>query len=150
MKLKKIISKLIFILGICLVLFPIISKIISNSSQTTVINNYNKEVLQMPNDDVKELQKKAQNFNDNLYKNNLFDSSLSQDNINSLDFSKVNILAYISIPKISLELPIYEGSSDNVLSLGIGHLSNTSLPVGGVNTHCVLVRSYWSYKFYFI
>lgn len=104
----------------------------------------------MTNEDVKKITKDAQNFNDNLYKNNLFDSSLSQDNINSLDLSKTNILAYISIPKISLNLPIYEGANDSVLSIGIGHLSNTSLPVGGLNTHCVLVRTYRAYKFYFI
>lgn len=35
-------------------------------------------------------------------------------------------------------LPIYHGTSEGVLQSGIGHLGNTSLPIGGENTHAVL------------
>lgn len=48
------------------------------------------------------------------------------------------IMGIIKIPKISLELPIYHGSSAQVLNNGIGHLHGTSLPVGGMDTHTVL------------
>jgi len=50
-----------------------------------------------------------------------------------------NCLGYIDIPKINVYLPIYEGTSDKVLLQGIGHLKNTSLPIGGKNTNSVLV-----------
>lgn len=46
--------------------------------------------------------------------------------------------AYIIIPKISLEMPIYHGADDAVLSAGVGHLEWSSLPVGGASTHAVL------------
>ena len=49
-----------------------------------------------------------------------------------------NTMGYISIPKINVELPIYHGTSDNILKNGVGHLEGTSLPIGGKNTHCVL------------
>ena len=36
------------------------------------------------------------------------------------------------------ELPVYHGTSDGVLSVAVGHLQGSSLPVGGENTHCVV------------
>lgn len=36
-------------------------------------------------------------------------------------------------------MPIYHGTTDEILAKGIGHMENTSLPVGGKNTHSVLV-----------
>ncbi len=44
----------------------------------------------------------------------------------------------IQIPSIGLETPIYHGVGEEVLSRGIGHMSNTSLPVGGKGTHTAL------------
>ena len=36
------------------------------------------------------------------------------------------------------QLPIYHGTDEGVLQIAIGHIEGSSLPVGGVNTHCVL------------
>ena len=44
----------------------------------------------------------------------------------------------IEIPSININLPIYHGTSDEVLSAGVGHLNESSLPVGGINTRSVL------------
>jgi sortase A len=48
------------------------------------------------------------------------------------------IMGSVVIPKISVDLPIYHGTSDAVLAQGAGHLYGTSLPVGGASTHAVL------------
>ncbi len=42
------------------------------------------------------------------------------------------------IPKISVDLPIYHGTSERTLASGAGHLYGSSLPVGGKNTHAVI------------
>uniref|UniRef100_UPI0028DCEF7C class C sortase n=1 Tax=uncultured Bifidobacterium sp. TaxID=165187 RepID=UPI0028DCEF7C len=55
-----------------------------------------------------------------------------------LDISGDGVMGSIVIPKISVNLPIYHGSSDEVLARGVGHLYGTSLPVGGASTHSVL------------
>ena len=47
-------------------------------------------------------------------------------------------LGYITIPKIDLNLPIYEGTGADVLAHGIGHLTQTSYPLGGESTHSAL------------
>lgn len=48
------------------------------------------------------------------------------------------IMDKIQIPKISVNLPIFHGSSSSDLARGIGHLYGTSLPVGGPSTHAAL------------
>ncbi len=46
--------------------------------------------------------------------------------------------AVIRIPAIGLEMPVYLGATDEHLTLGAAHIGGTSLPVGGVNTNCVI------------
>lgn len=48
------------------------------------------------------------------------------------------LMARIRIPAIDLDLPVYHGTSDEVLEHGVGHLEGTALPVGGESTHSVL------------
>ncbi len=54
-----------------------------------------------------------------------------------LDYAN-HMMGYIEIPKISVYLPIYHGTSDDVLAKGIGHMSQTAFPIGGESTHAVL------------
>lgn len=49
-----------------------------------------------------------------------------------------DILGYITIPKIDIKLPIYNGASKENMAKGAAYLANTSLPVGGDNTNCVI------------
>lgn len=48
------------------------------------------------------------------------------------------VMGTVRIPKISVDLPIYHGTSATALTSGIGHLQGSSLPVGGASTHAVL------------
>ncbi len=59
------------------------------------------------------------------------------DYADQLDYDGV-AMAWIEIPKIGVELPIYHGTSDDALSSGAGHLEGSSLPVGGLSTHTVI------------
>jgi sortase A len=56
----------------------------------------------------------------------------------TLKIEGTNIIGYVKIDKIGVELPIYHGTSDEVLNIGIGHLEGSSLPVGGESTHSVM------------
>ena len=47
-------------------------------------------------------------------------------------------MASIEIPAIDVDLPIYHGTKEETLLKGVGHLENTSLPMGGESTHAVL------------
>ena len=65
------------------------------------------------------------------------------DNIEDPEYDSLldtgdGIMAYLEIPAISLRLPVRHYTSDDVLSIGLGHLHGTSLPVGGKGTHAVI------------
>lgn len=55
-----------------------------------------------------------------------------------LSYGQDAAMAWIELPKIGVELPIYHGTSDEALAEGSGHLESSSLPVGGLSTHTVL------------
>ena len=47
-------------------------------------------------------------------------------------------MARIEIPSVGVDLPVYHGTSTDVLAAGVGHLFGTDLPVSGMGTHSVL------------
>lgn len=54
------------------------------------------------------------------------------------------VFAILNIPKINLDMPVYLGATDQNLANGAAHLSQTSLPIGGENTNCVIAgHSTW-------
>ena len=55
-----------------------------------------------------------------------------------LNVDSAGMMGYIEIPKLNTTIPIYHGTSEAVLQVGVGHLQNTSLPVGGESTHAAL------------
>ena len=55
-----------------------------------------------------------------------------------LDPGGTGLMAYVSIPSLKQEIPVYHGTDESVLQTAVGHLEWTSLPVGGENTHAVL------------
>jgi len=81
--------------------------------------------------------KDAQDYRDNM--NNpekLKELNLTYENV--LNLANNGIMGYIEIPKISVSLVIYHTIEENVLQKGIGHVPESSLPIGGKSTHCVL------------
>lgn len=68
-------------------------------------------------------------------------SSISQegrDYTQILTADEQGLMARIKIPSIQVDLPVYHGTNDRTLEMGVGHLQGSSLPVGGSNTHSVL------------
>lgn len=67
------------------------------------------------------------------------DSASAKDTeYQSLLDSGDGVMGAIRIPKISVNLPVYHGTSELTLASGAGHLYGSSLPVGGKNTHSVI------------
>ena len=57
---------------------------------------------------------------------------------NLLALSDDGLMGRIRIPKIDVDLPIYHGTSDEVLTRGAGHLEGSHLPIGGEGTRSVI------------
>lgn len=141
---KNKIGILFIILGILFISYPFIGRIINTKNQTTAILNYQKEVGKLSEDELDEQKKLAQEYNSQLFETNIVDENTEEkSNENSkIDYLKVinlnNMIGYIKIPKINVNLPIYHSSNSKILEVGVGHMEHTSLPVGGKSTHSVL------------
>ncbi|MDO4207593.1 MAG: sortase, partial [Lachnospiraceae bacterium] len=55
-----------------------------------------------------------------------------------LSFDGNGVMGYLWIPSIDLKILLYHGTTDETLAAGAGHLEHTSLPVGGISSHCVV------------
>ena len=139
---SKILMYIFFILGISIILYPFFTKIITLSNQTYVISKYENRINVMTEKEKEEIKQKSDKYNQSLQDSTNFSVSLeTTENATSyIDFFDIgDTLAVLQIPKLSLNIPIYEGTTDKVLQTGIGHLQNTSMPIGGESTHSVLV-----------
>ena len=139
---KKIIEIAFILIGRILIAYPIISACLSAFNQTVAISNY-QEVINNLSDEEKENElQKARDYNSEMEGIVSVDISMSSNEDETVSYLNVlNIgeaMAYISIPKIDVYLPIYHGLSEDVLQSGVGHLDTTSFPVGGEGTHAVL------------
>lgn len=137
---NKILKKdiVIFIIGLALVCYPIISNYVASKDNASLISTYDKQVDNLSSAEKKEMIKNAEQWNDKLYcqqKGISVDDNL--DYLNILNIGN-GIIGTIEIPQIDVNLPIYHGTNDDVLNIGAGHVENSSMPVGGTNTHTVI------------
>ena len=135
-----IILILVFFVGLSVMLYPTISDYVNQLHQTRAVANYAADVDKLSDADYTAYFEVADAFNaqiaadpDALYFPDRFPSYES-----TLDVTGTGIMGYITIEKIGVELPIYQGTSDAVLQVAAGHLEGTSLPVGGASTHAVI------------
>lgn len=110
-----------------------------------MISTYESKVKHTDKAKINEQIQRAHNYNDMLFQTmgasvgDIDTDILSDESYeNILNLSDNGIMGSIEIPKIGVDLPIYHGTSDDVLSNGVGHLQNSSFPVGGENTRTVL------------
>lgn len=131
----------VFLVGVSLLLYPTVSDYWNSLHQTKAITAYAEEVAAISEEEQEELLSAAREYNRNLIQDRtrwkLSEEELAEYN-SLLNMSSDGIMGYINIPKISVTLPIYHTTDDQVLQKGAGHLEGSSLPVGGESTHCVL------------
>ena len=129
-----------FLVGICILLYPAFSNYWNSKTQTRAIVNYESVLDNLDPEDYAEIFEKAHAYNKALYETEypFRDYKQISGYYDTLRVGDSEMIGYLKIDRIGVELPIYHGTSDKVLSLGVGHLEGTSLPVGGENTHCVM------------
>ena len=129
-----------FLVGICVLLYPSFSNFWNSKTQTRLIVNYESVLDHLEPEDYTAIFQKAYDYNNALYQTNfpLADYKNVPGYYDALKVEGTSIMGYLKIDKIGVELPVYHGTSDQVLNVGVGHLEGTSLPVGGESTHCVL------------
>ena len=130
-----------FLIGLSVLLYPSISSYWNSKTQSEAIVDYEAMLAAYKPEDYSSFFEAADQYNADLaaLPVHLRDyPQLSDVYWNTLDVSGTGMMGYISVPKISQELPVYHGTSEGVLAVAVGHLEGTSLPVGGDTTHAVV------------
>lgn len=132
---------LVFLIGLCLVLYPTVSDRVNSMNQSKAINVYLDIVDNMDPAEYEQLWNEAQQYNQALidHPHNYTLTDAEQANYQqTLNIDGNGLMGSIEIPAIDISLPIYHGTSDVTLQSAVGHVEWSSLPVGGESTHCVL------------
>ena len=132
---------LVFLIGLSLLLYPTVSDRWNAVHQSRAITSYARVVDNMDTEQNRLIWQNAANFNTGiLYRENQY--ALSDEELyryqTLLNIEDNGIMGYIEIPSINCKLPIYHGTEENTLQVGVGHIEWSSLPVGGESTHAVL------------
>lgn len=129
-----------FLVGICVLLYPAFSDYWNSKTQSRAINDYESVLDDLSAQEYDKIFDDAHAYNKALYDTDypLTEYKKVSGYEQALNVTENGMIGYLKIDRISLELPIYHGTSDTVLSKGVGHLEGSSLPVGGESTHSVM------------
>ncbi|MGR5590269.1 class C sortase [Peptoniphilus grossensis] len=133
---------LIFILGLMIAIYPIISNYYYTVENNNQVKDFQEAVSQMPDKEVLERIDLAKAYNDTLDPSRLADPYTEREKKGVENYARMlevrEKIGYIDVPKIGQQIPVYAGTSEDVLQHACGHLEGTSLPIGGKDTHAVI------------
>lgn len=130
-----------FFIGLSVLLYPTVSSYWNSKTQSEAIVDYESMLASYKPEDFSKIFTQAEEYNKNLASLDFplqEYSKIEQQYWKTLDVTGTGMMGYVSIPKISQELPVYHGTSDDVLGNAAGHFQGSSLPIGGKNTHSVV------------
>jgi len=122
-----------FIVGIFLLLYPTIADYWNSFHQTRAIMSYSEAISNMSKEEYEKEITMALEYNASLAETGMnwhMSENDLKDYNDTLNFTNNGNMGYIRIEKIKVTVPIYHGTSENVLQTSIGHLEGSSLPVG--------------------
>ena len=134
-------AALMILSGIGVASYPVISNMVAQRHASTAIQNYDDTVKSMDTEKLDAAKEAARRYNEQLGNALDRDAAGEAEDTGTSYVDLIDVgesLGYITIPKIDVNLPIYEGTSDDVLLKGVGHLEGSSYPLGGESTHSVL------------
>ena len=137
-----VLAALLAVGGICVMLWPVFTGHRLQSSATTAVQEFLAD-RDEPEQQYLELLADLQAYNQRIY-------AEKQRNLTNLEACEVpaadltaygiedEIIGVLEMPTMELTMPVYLGASDGHLAAGATVLGNTSAPIGGVNTNCVI------------
>lgn len=130
---------LIFAIGVGLMMYPMIVSRYSEAVRSEIQTSYEDVLSEVDTSEIDAIRTAA-----NEYNNDLFTGAFSRLDFKEngyyeqLKLPNTEVMCYVSIPKINVYLPVYHGVGTESLEKGAGHMEQSSLPVGGINTHAVI------------
>ncbi len=136
-----IILVVILLIGVGVMAYPSVSDYWNSLHQSEAVASYIEEVEDLTSEEYAAVLDEAEEYNEYLAaKDNQWEWDDAEDEwyFSQLKVGTSSVVATIEIPSVSISLPIYLGTSDGVLQIGVGHVEGSSLPIGGKGTHAVL------------
>lgn len=135
-----------FLLALGLTLYPLISNYYNERHASKLHTEYQDTLEKMDTSAVESDWEAARRYNAALipgamevdaYSSAALEAA-AEDYADILNPAGNGLMGYLNIPSLSVELPVYHGTADATLEIGVGHLLGSSLPVGGESTHAIL------------
>ena len=131
----------IFLIGLSVLLYPAIGDYYNSQKHVQAVGEYFEAVQNLSEVDYTNILEAAREYNERLRRMpnrfNMTDDERSEYN-SLLDPSGRGAMGTLEIEVIDIHLPIYHGTDEGVLQIGLGHLEGSSLPVGGLGTHAAI------------
>ena len=142
-QLPNIIFGLIFLVGLGIFLYPSVSNYINSKHQSRAVSNYDEAVANLTQEDYSKFWEEAYKFNEELADAQAstflrLEGEMKDKYYDTFDPTGTGIIGTIEIENIGVNLPIYHGTEESVLQVGIGHLEGSSFPTGTTSTHTIL------------
>ena len=134
-------------LGVILMGYPWFSNWLYQHHVASSANVYEQYASESGTSEITKQLETARRYNQELINSRVMltepycDISLPEDILygDVLDPTKNGILCFVEIPKINVSLPVYHGTSEEVLKKGVGHMEGSALPIGGVGNRPFLL-----------
>lgn len=142
-KLKTWILRFIFLLGFLIMLYPLVSRFYYRIEANEQVTDFEEGKRNLSEEEILKRMELALAYNESL-NNVVSEDPYAKKRLDSgrAEYARMleihERIGHVEIPKINEDLPIYAGTSEEVLQKGVGHLEGTSLPIGGNSTHTVL------------
>ncbi|MDY6065455.1 MAG: class C sortase [Finegoldia sp.] len=141
-KINKLPFILIFALGFLIAIYPVISNFYYRVNANNEIANFTKGKNELDQKEIDRRIELARAYNESLDPSRLQDPFTQRQKEGIKEYARMlqikEMIGHVQIDKIGVNLPIYAGTTEEVLQKGAGHLEGTSLPVGGESTHTVI------------
>ena len=140
-KTSLVLAALLAVAGICVMLWPVFTGYRLQANTDEAAQSFLEE--RKPEQNYPKLLAALQDYNRQLYAEKQRDlTSLEACEEPAVDLAAYGIedeiIGVLEIPAMELTMPVYLGASDDHLAAGAAVLGNTSAPIGGDNTNCVI------------
>jgi sortase A len=137
------------LVGVALLMYPTVAAWFAQYAQSQTIDGYSDQIRDLGAETLAETLDAARDYNSRLVDGGAEIAAnerlplanapdQSSEYAEQLRADGAGLMARLKIPAIAVDLPVYHGTSEQVLYEGVGHLEGTALPVGGETTHSVL------------
>lgn len=131
----------VFLAALGITVYPLVSNYVNDRYASEVRTDYIRKVQELDDTEIQKALVAAQAYNEGLlplrYSKEAVQTA-SEEYDRMLNLNDSGIMGYVEIPQIQVKLPIYHGTGEDILQKGVGHLTGSSLPIGGEGCHCVL------------